>query len=242
MITVDNVHASRPFGTIDTPAQGGTISGNAYVNFGWALTQNPYCIPEDGSSLSVQVDGVTIGHPAYGQNRADIANAFPGLCNSDGAVGFFFLDTTKLSNGVHTLAWVGYDNQNRGDGFGSRYFTVQNSGSMAVPEDAASELATAEHGGDLFIEIGEMGRIEVPVGARSGHLLANGELGPLPIGSTLKGGVFYWQLGPGFSSEYPLVFERPDGTEVHVMVRVQPNRHVPEVGPSPAAPDLRCPQ
>ncbi len=44
-ITVDNAHASKPFGTIDTPAQGATISGNAYVNFGWALTQNPYAIP-----------------------------------------------------------------------------------------------------------------------------------------------------------------------------------------------------
>jgi hypothetical protein len=31
-ITADNAHASKPFGTIDTPAQGGIISGNAYVN------------------------------------------------------------------------------------------------------------------------------------------------------------------------------------------------------------------
>jgi hypothetical protein len=36
-ITVDNAHAAKPFGTIDTPVQGGTASGNAFVNFGWAM-------------------------------------------------------------------------------------------------------------------------------------------------------------------------------------------------------------
>src|SRR2546430_6548512 len=41
-ITADNAHAAKPFGTIDTPGQGSTISGNAFVNFGWALTQNPF--------------------------------------------------------------------------------------------------------------------------------------------------------------------------------------------------------
>ena len=38
-ITCDNAHATLPFGTIDTPGQGETVSGSAYVNFGWALTQ-----------------------------------------------------------------------------------------------------------------------------------------------------------------------------------------------------------
>jgi len=37
-ITVDNAHASKPFGTIDTPGQGGTASGNAYLDFAWVLT------------------------------------------------------------------------------------------------------------------------------------------------------------------------------------------------------------
>jgi hypothetical protein len=131
-IVVDNVHASKPFGTIDTPGQGDIISGNAYVNFGWTLTQNPYCIPIDGHTMTVTIDGIIRGHPTYNQNRSDIATLFPGLCNSNGAVGFFYIDTTTLSNGVHTIAWVAYDNQGRGDGIGSRYFTVQNTGSIAA--------------------------------------------------------------------------------------------------------------
>jgi len=50
----------------------------------------------------------------------------------------------------------------------------------------------------------------------------NGEEQPLPIGSTLKGGTFYWQLGAGFSGGYPMIFERPDGQKVPVRVRVVP--------------------
>jgi hypothetical protein len=125
-VTVDNAQASKPFGTIDSPAQGATIGGNAYVNFGWVLTQSGYNIPMDGSTITVMVDNVAVGHPTYNQYRSDIATFFPGLANSNGAVGFFYLDTTKLTNGVHTISWVVYDNQGRGDGIGSRYFTVEN--------------------------------------------------------------------------------------------------------------------
>ena len=132
-ITVDNAHASKPFGTIDTPEQGGTVSGNAYVNFGWALTQNPSCIPTDGSTITVVIDGVPVGHPAYNQARSDIATLFPGLCNSNGAVGFFIIDTTKYSNGVHTISWNVFDSAGHGEGIGSRYFTVANTTVVAGP-------------------------------------------------------------------------------------------------------------
>ena len=43
-IACDNANATRPFGTIDTPAQGETVSG-AIANFGWALTPQPASIP-----------------------------------------------------------------------------------------------------------------------------------------------------------------------------------------------------
>jgi len=47
-------------------------------------------------------------------------------------------------------------------------------------------------------------------------------LRPLPIGSTLEGGVFYWQAGPGFLGEYQLLFERPDAPPVRVKVNIRP--------------------
>jgi hypothetical protein len=66
-----------------------------------------------------------------------------------------------------------------------------------------------------------MDRIEVPLGAISGYVVANGERQPLPIGSTLQDGVFYWQLAPVFLGQYDMVFERPDGTPLHLRVVVR---------------------
>jgi hypothetical protein len=62
-VIADNANAVLPFGTIDTPAQGGAVSGSSYVNFGWVLTPLPNSIPKDGSTLQVWVDGVPLGHP-----------------------------------------------------------------------------------------------------------------------------------------------------------------------------------
>lgn len=127
-ITCDNATATRPFGAIDTPAQGQTISGSAYVNFGWALTPQPKQIPPDGSTITVLVDGVAVGHPLYNNFRSDVAGLFPGRANSAGAVGAFTLDTTTLANGVHTIAWIVTDSANASEGIGSRYFLVHNGG------------------------------------------------------------------------------------------------------------------
>ena len=97
-----------------------------YTNYGWALTPRPKSIPPSGSTITVYVDGVAMGHPVYGFFRSDVAALFPGLANSDGAVGAFQIDTTLLANGVHTIAWVVTDDSGASEGIGSRYFTVQN--------------------------------------------------------------------------------------------------------------------
>jgi uncharacterized protein (TIGR01370 family) len=125
-ITCNNANAVKPFGAIDTPAQGGIASGSSFVNFGWALTPQPNSIPADGSTIYVYVDGVNLGHPVYNVYRQDIAALFPGYANSSGAVGYFYLDTTVYKNGVHTIQWVVSDSADNTDGIGSRYFIVQN--------------------------------------------------------------------------------------------------------------------
>jgi len=220
-ITVDNAHAAKPFGTIDTPTQGGTASGTAFVNFGWALTQNPNSIAADGSTLSVIVDGVTVGHPSYNHYRSDIATLFPGLANSNGAVGFFFIDTTTLASGLHTISWVATDSAGHTDGLGSRYFTVLNSGGVAAPAGDAPRRSSARKV-PRSIEIQELDRIELEVGANDGYMIVNSERRPLPIGSTLKDGVFYWQPGPGFLGEYQLQFQRPGEPPLLIKVSIQP--------------------
>jgi hypothetical protein len=128
-VTIDNAHAVNPFGAIDTPKQGGTASGNNFINWGWVLTPQPNSIPVDGSTISVWVDGVNIGHPTYNNYRADIASLFPGYANSNGAVGYFYLDTTMYKNGLHTIQWTARDSSGNTDGIGSMYFAIQNTSS-----------------------------------------------------------------------------------------------------------------
>ena len=70
----------------------------------------------------------------------------------------------------------------------------------------------------------ELGRVEIETGATEGYLLANGERQPLPVGSSLKDGVFYWGLGPGFLGEYTLVFTRAGAPDVRATVRVKAMR------------------
>ncbi len=125
MIIVNNAAAIKPFGALDTPTQGGIASGSSFINWGWALTPQPNKIPINGSTIDVWVDGLKIGHPTYNLYREDIGTLFPSYANSSGAIGYFPLNTTTLSEGVHTIQWTALDNAGNTDGIGSRYFTVQ---------------------------------------------------------------------------------------------------------------------
>jgi hypothetical protein len=245
-INVDNARAAKPFGTIDSPAQGGTISGTDSVSFAWALTPQPAMIPLDGSTITVVIDGVAVGHPTYNQFRPDIASIFPNYKNSGGAVGFFHLDTTRLANGVHTISWNVFDDLGRGEGLGSRYFNVMNTGTSGITalEDAIDESnvrkgVRVQHGlnvnrrpqpigqdadGGYSVTMEEAGHIQLHLGAATGNMLVQGEPRDLPIGSTLKGGVFYWQPGPGFLGEYTMQFECPDELRILVRVKIVPKR------------------
>jgi hypothetical protein len=146
---VDNASAIKPFGAIDTPTQGGTASGSDYLNWGWVLTPQPNNIPTDGSTIDVWVDGLKVGHPTYNLYRADIARLFPAYANSNGAVGYIYLDTTTRANGVHTIQWTATDSAGNTDGIGSRYFNITNLGSLdfssqATPGRDFMELDTSQ--------------------------------------------------------------------------------------------------
>ncbi len=128
-VTIDNINTVKPFGAIDTPKPGETISGKNYPVFGWALTPPPNRIPGDGSTINVVIDNaIFVGQPDYGLPRPDIARLFPDYVNSSAAGGLFYFDTTAFSNGIHQIAWTVRDNAGNIDGIGSRYITIDNSG------------------------------------------------------------------------------------------------------------------
>ncbi|MBI4894046.1 MAG: BACON domain-containing protein, partial [Acidobacteria bacterium] len=250
-IRVDNAHATKPFGAIDTPGQGETAGGAAYVNFGWALTPQPGKIPVDGSTIQVYLDGVPAGTVNYNHPRADVDSLFPGYANTGGAVGFKYLDTTQLANGIHTIAWSVTDNLGRSDGIGSRFFWVLNGSAPAGLKPAAPELTQRRPGKPSFrtgysagaalqelreIEVEELERIEVvlpapPAGtAWSGVARFGAESRPLPAGSSFdaEAGIFRWQLGPGFLGRHELEFTA-GGVTVPVAIRITtPRRPAPE--------------
>jgi hypothetical protein len=235
-IVCDNANAVKPFGAVDTPEQGGTVQGNNFVNFGWVLTPQPNTIPPDGSTITVWVDGVALGHPVYNQYREDIAGLFPGYNNSNGAVGYFYLNTTACANGVHTIQWTAADDAGNTDGIGSRYFTIQNVGESRAQGARSMAQNEMRRGGTIPVDFsspvrikkgfnrniepqtlypGENGAIHIEIGVLERieiHLFEPGRspvnITPLPIGSTFdrQRGVFYWQPGPGFIGEYRFVF------------------------------------
>lgn len=127
-IYCDNANAVKPFGAIDSPAQGSTIHGSKYRNQGWVLTPQPHIIPQDGSTLHAYIDGQNIGTLAYNYFRKDISEYFPGYMNSNGAMAFLDIDTSDFSDGIHTIQWTATDNAGNTDGIGSRFFTIYNPG------------------------------------------------------------------------------------------------------------------
>jgi hypothetical protein len=139
-IVCTNATATKPFGAIDTPTQGGSVSGT-FINFGWALAGQPASsgrlIPLDGSTIQVFVDSALIGTvDSYNNARSDIQSAFPGYANTDGAIGIKVLDSATLANGVHTIGWLVTDNLGSAEGVGSRFFSVSNSSLIAAVDVA----------------------------------------------------------------------------------------------------------
>jgi hypothetical protein len=101
-----------------------------------------------------------LGNPVYNLYREDIASLFPGYNNSDGAVGYYYLDTTEYANGVHTIAWTVTDNAGNADGIGSRYFTIVNTTSpdgmlSAAGFDGYSDIRQAPISGNpVYVRTG----------------------------------------------------------------------------------------
>jgi hypothetical protein len=147
------------------------------------------------------VDGVNLGHPTYNIYRSDIATMFPYYCNSNGAAGYFYLDTTAYENGVHTIQWVVTDNAGNTDGIGSRYFSIQNTGSSTTPGPLSHEYVIGDdpvemikgysndgqrqeiypdENGVIVVEIKEMERIEI-------HFQVKHNWQPVPTRTNYRG-------------------------------------------------------
>ena len=197
-IAVSNRNASKPFGTIDTPAPGAVVSGSAYINFGWALTPQPFAIPLNGSTINVFLDGRPSGPlMSYNNFRPDVASALPGYQNSNGAVGWTALDTTALSNGQHAISWSIADNNNQTASVGNRIFTVLDGTGAVQPLENRTE---------------RMSRYAEPV--RRPHASFSGEV-LLRKGYDLDTPLE--SLHPNGSGTYEIAIQQLDRLELHLL-------------------------
>jgi hypothetical protein len=149
-VTFDNTGSILPFGTIDIPGQGATVSG-MLNNQGWILAQPGRLIPFDGSTIRLFIDGVAQPNvAAYGFPRPDVAALFPfpTYANVNGPAAQFTFDTRLFADGLHTIVWTVVDNLGAVQGIGSRYFNIRNQaasqaiGAAFVEARSASELRT----------------------------------------------------------------------------------------------------
>ncbi len=213
-ITVDNESAVTPFGAMDTPAMGETVSGAVYRNQGWVLTPRPNIIPIDGTTIRAYIDGDEIGGTQYHEYREDIARLFPGYANSEHAFAYIDVDTRLFRDGIHTIAWLAIDSAGNADGIGSRFFNIGNNGGtvdsgrelrprIAYDESVAAGSLRywtghrADRGKEVFpgddgnirITIRELERLVIRLPHHApgitGGMVVGGDYRPLPPGSTL---------------------------------------------------------
>jgi hypothetical protein len=88
--------------------------------------------------------------------------------------------------------------------------------------DRLRDVLDSQADGSYLVTMDEVSHIELEIGAVKGYHVINGQTRSLPIGSTLKDGIFYWDAGPGFLGLHELRFEKPDGTVATVHVNIQP--------------------
>jgi hypothetical protein len=176
VINAQNGAAVAPFGTIDTPGQGETISGSNYANFGWVLSRVRRADPPGGGTVTAYIDGVAIGNPCCWTQRSDLSAVFPGYPGINTALGVLGFNTFAYGNGLHTIVWVVTDSGGVSSGVGSRYFTIFNSGvSATLNTDVSSTVAGVMRpiGPDLGRLVEDLGPAvsQASVAAREGFRL-----------------------------------------------------------------------
>jgi uncharacterized delta-60 repeat protein len=184
-VLVSNATAVQPFGAIDTPGQGSTVSGTA-LNFGWVLAPPPaHASPVDGGTVVVNVDGQALGAPVAWTARPDITASF-GAGHPDvvHAVGVFALDTTLFSDGVHTINWTLTDTAGQPAGIGSRFFTVEN---LTPALRAASSASLVAASGSLAVSSASLTLQTIPTGPTAVGVTRGASEAPTMLGADARG-------------------------------------------------------
>ena len=114
---------------VDAPnSQSGPLSGTAHMG-GWAIDDRAAI-----TSVQVTVDNVPMGTAVYGGARPDVCAAYPNRAGCPNVGWNFYLDTTVLADGPHTLALTGMSSSGQSSTI-TASFTVANQNSEGMRLD-----------------------------------------------------------------------------------------------------------
>ena len=127
-VTIDNGRNQAPFGNLDFPlADQPTGSRGTIEVAGWALDDRRV------DHVDVLVDGLLERQAVLGIYRADVAAYYPDTMNALTSGFVIFLDSTRLTNGVHTVTVKAVDDQGQQGLLGNRRIQVFNNSPNLPP-------------------------------------------------------------------------------------------------------------
>jgi hypothetical protein len=127
-VQISNGDNQSPFGSVDQPDASGTYNGTGVIAVvGWAADA-------DGiQRVDVQLDGGNMMSAMYGDARPDVGAAFPDFPAALFSGWIANLDTTRVTDGVHTLTITATDRLGMTKLIGRRMIQVLNSTATLRP-------------------------------------------------------------------------------------------------------------
>ncbi len=127
-IRIDNARNQPPFGVLDVPLPDSSVHANGVLAVaGWALDDRRV------EHVDVIIDGLLEREAVLGVNRPDVAAYFPNVENATNAGFVINIDSTRLTNGVHTLTVKATDDQGQQGLLATRRFQVFNNAPNLPP-------------------------------------------------------------------------------------------------------------
>jgi hypothetical protein len=162
--------------------------------------------------------GVTSPQAAL-TTRTSNPSVYRNLDVGRGAIGSYVIDTSTMTNGLHSLAWSVTDSDGRVEGIGSRNFEVLN-GATDLRPGVASTLARSGVVIRRTLSVPE--RLEVVLDGEIGGVsrMVNGVAHALPAGMSISGSRLMWAPAPGYQGEYEFALN-VGGRRVTVIVEVR---------------------
>ncbi|MCD4750563.1 MAG: hypothetical protein K8R59_14430 [Thermoanaerobaculales bacterium] len=125
-VMVEPNRNQAPFGELETPGPNQPMGG-VYPVAGWALDDSII------AKIEILVDGLENGPVNSGYSRPDVADRFPSHPGAESAGFIRMLNTTELTNGIHSVAIKLTDEQGAVRVIGRRFVHVFNTAANLPP-------------------------------------------------------------------------------------------------------------